>query len=154
MRCVFNAKNKKFNISLLKLKNISKEYIESLKESNFIVYPKYTLNDQRNYVRKIKKSQNIILEIIYNKKLVATSGFQKNKGKVFQGILITDKKFRGKGYANFFIFQSLLFFKKLKGVNIFFAGIDKNNLPSIYAFKRAGYKLYNKRSSIFKINLK
>ena len=150
----FFAKKKKFKVGLLKLKNISRKYLLSLKDANFIINPKFTIEDQKNYVRKIRKAKNDILEITYNKKIVATSGFEKKKGKIFQGILIIDKNFRNKGFAKFFIFQSLIYFKKLKGVDIFFAGIDKNNLPSIYAFKKAGYKLQNKKLNNFKISLK
>ncbi len=155
MKNVFIKKKKKFEVSLLKLKNITQEYISSLKSSNFIINPNYTIKDQKNYIRKIRKAKNVMLEITHKKKIVATSGFEKNKkGKIFQGILIIDKKFRKKGFAKFFIFQSLLYFNRLKGINIFYAGIDKNNLSSIHAFKKAGYKLQNKKSNDFKINLK
>ena len=151
----FIAKKKKFEVGLLKVRNINKKYIDSLNNKNkFIVNNKTTIKDQINYVKNIQKSKNLILQITTNKTLVATSGFQVRPGRTFQGILILDPKFKNKGYSKYFIVFSSLFVYKTKNIKSFFAGIEKKNSISLNAFLGAGFKIKKTLVKSLILNLK
>ena len=60
MKYVFFCKEK-FKMGLLKLKNISKIFIIT-KDSNFIINPKFTIEDQKNYVEKLENLKMLFLK--------------------------------------------------------------------------------------------
>jgi len=143
-------KNKIFKIKPLALKNITSLYVK--KTSNeFINYKKNTIRDQKNYVRKIRKEGNEIYEITNGKKLVATSGFQFLKSKTFQGVLIVDPNFIGKGFAKYIILSSILYVNKTLGKNFFYVNIEKKNISSIKMCTGAGYRIYKRNKVCLKL---
>ena len=62
----------------------------------------------------------------------------------------------GKRYAKYFILSFLIYVSEKYKKNLFCAVINKNNLISINAFKKAGYKLKNQKNNgnFFYINKK
>ena len=103
----FIIKNKVFEIKTLKLKNINLNYVR--KTSNeYINFKKKTIKDQKKYVKELRKSHNEIYQIMYKNLLIATSGFQFNNSKTYQGLLIIDNNFLGKGMAKYFIYSSIV----------------------------------------------
>lgn len=155
MKKKFVIKNNTFEISELDVKNINYNYIRSLNSKNdFIVNKKTTILEQIDYVKNIKKTKNLILQITSNKVLVATAGFQVRPGRTFQGIFIINNKFRKKGFSKYFIIFSSLFVYKLKNIKSFFAGIEKKNFISFRAFLGAGFKVKKKLVKSLILNLK
>lgn len=147
----FKFKNKIFEINPLSLKNINLDYIK--KTSNkFINYEQFTIDAQKSYVRDIRKKGNEIYQIKYKEKLIATSGFQFYGSRTYQGLLIINDDFIGKGYAKYFIYSSLLFVNKTQKKKVFYANIDKKNIASIKSFLAAGYKIYEEKK--FSLNLR
>ncbi len=151
----FKIKQKIFEIKKLTYKNIDKKYIVSLNNRN-IKYKKKTIKQQIKYIQCIRKKGDEIFQLVYRNKLVATSGFQFYRKISYQGILIVDKNFLGKGYAKYFILSFLIYVSEKYKKNLFCAVINKNNLISINAFKKAGYKLKNQKNNgkFFYINKK
>ncbi len=140
----FKFKNKIFEVNPLSLKNINLDYVK--KTSNeFINYEKKTIEAQKRYVKDIRKKGNEIYQIKYKKKLIATAGFQFYNLRTYQGLLIINDDFIGKGYAKYFIYSSLLFVNKTMKKKVFYANIDKRNIASIKSFLAAGYKISKKK---------
>ena len=151
----FKFKQKIFEIKKLAYKNIDKNYIVRVNDRN-IKYKKKTIRQQINYIKSIRKKGDEIFQLAYRNKLVATSGFQFYSRIHYQGILIIDKNFLGKGYAKYFILSFLIFVSKKYKKKLFCAVINKNNLNSIRSFKKAGYKLGKQKNNglYFYINMK
>ncbi len=151
----FKFKQKIFEIKKLAYKNIDKNYIVRVNDRN-IKYKKKTIRQQINYVKSIRKKGDEIFQLAYKNKLVATSGFQFYSRINYQGILIIDKNFLGKGYAKYFILSFLIFVSKKYKKKLFCAVINKNNLISIRSFKKAGYRLGKQKNNgmYFYINIK
>tara|TARA_B100000900_G_C20554970_1_gene706369 strand:+ start:153 stop:665 length:513 start_codon:yes stop_codon:yes gene_type:complete len=148
----FKFKRKIFEIKPLAISRINLEYVK--KTSNpYINYEKKTINDQIKYVKEIRKKGNEIYQIKYKNKLIATSGFQFNGLKTYQGLLIIDNKFLGKRLAKYFIYSSVLFVNKTLDKNFFYANIDKKNISSIKSFVNAGYKLIKKKKDTLYLRL-
>jgi hypothetical protein len=136
-------KNKIFEIKKLRIKNINKNYVYRT-NSLFLVNNIQTIRKQKEYVKKLRLKKNEIFQITYKKKLIASSGFQFSKLKLFQGILIIDKRFLGKGYAKFFILSAALCAQIIFKRRLIFAGINNSNNKSRNAFLAAGFKIIKK----------
>ncbi len=148
----FKFKNKIFEVNPLSLKNINLDYVK--KTSNeFINYEKKTIEAQKRYVKDIRKKGNEIYQIKYKKKLIATAGFQFYNLRTYQGLLIINDDFIGKGYAKYFIYSSLLFVNKTMKKKVFYANIDKRNIASIKSFLAAGYKISKKKKFSLTLHL-
>lgn len=148
----FKFKNKIFEINPLFLKNINLDYIK--KTSNeFINYGKNNIEAQKRYVRDIRKKGNEIYQIKYKEKLIATSGFQFYSLKTYQGLLIINEDFIGKGYAKYFIYSSLLFVHKTMKKKVFYANISKKNIASIKSFLAAGYQISKEKKFSLTLHL-
>tara|TARA_B100000886_G_scaffold303318_1_gene233924 strand:- start:7425 stop:8027 length:603 start_codon:yes stop_codon:yes gene_type:complete len=154
-RMKFKFKQKIFEIKKLAYKNIDKNYIVRINDRN-IKYKKKTIKQQINYIKSIRKKGDEIFQLAYKNKLVATSGFQFYSKINYQGILIVDKNFLGKGYAKYFILSFLIFVSKKYKKKLFCAVINKNNFNSIRSFKKAGYILNKQKNNAlyFYINIK
>tara|TARA_B100001094_G_C17963035_1_gene686428 strand:- start:88 stop:618 length:531 start_codon:yes stop_codon:yes gene_type:complete len=159
---VIKVKNKLFEISKLKFKNINKIYVNRL-QNNFLDKKILTIKEQKEYIREIRLKKSEIFQITYNNKLIATSGFNFFKSKLYQGIFIFDKKFLGKGYAKYFILATAIYSKKIFKKNKIYAGILDENSNSKNSFLKAGFKIFsnspksfrykNKKGMIFLLNL-
>ena len=148
----FIIKNKVFEIKTLKLKNINLNYVR--KTSNeYINFKKKTIKDQKKYVKELRKSHNEIYQIMYKNLLIATSGFQFNNSKTYQGLLIIDNNFLGKGMAKYFIYSSIVVVNKSLKKKIFYANIEKKNKASLKSFIGAGYKIINKSDNSLNLKL-
>lgn len=141
MKIIF--KNKIFEIRKLRIKSINKNYV-CRTNSQFLTNSIQTIRQQKEYVKKIRLKKDEIFEITYKKKLIASSGFQFFKLKLFQGILIVDKRFLGKGYAKFFILSAALYAQIVFKRQLIFAGINNFNNKSKSAFLAAGFKIIKK----------
>jgi RimJ/RimL family protein N-acetyltransferase len=159
---VIKIKNKIFEISKLRLKSINQKYVDKL-QNNFLDKKVSTIKEQKKYVREIRLKKNEIFQITNNDKLIATSGFNFFRSKLFQGIFIFDKNFLGKGYAKYFILAAAIHSKKTFKKNLIYAGILDDNLKSKKSFLKSGFKPFsknpksfrykNKKSMIYLLNL-
>ena len=140
-------KRKKFNLKIRAIlpKDITKNYIKSL---NFNKFVRYNINDkitkkiQIKYVKDINKSSNNILIGVFNQnKLVGTCGAQqKSKKKYYIGIFIFEKDFKGLKLSKILIIFLSYFLKKIKSVNYIYASVNKKNFISHNLFKSLGFK--------------
>ena len=72
-----------FLIRVLKPEDIKNNYIKELKKQKFILFKKYTIKDQKDYIRNLNKNKKQTILGIFNKnKLIATSGFQNLDKKI------------------------------------------------------------------------
>jgi RimJ/RimL family protein N-acetyltransferase len=152
----FKIVNNIFEIKKLTYKNIDKNYINRINDRN-IKYKKKTIKQQINYIQSIRKKGDEIFQLLYRNKLVATSGFQFMRNITYQGILIIDKNFLGKGYAKYFILSFLIFVSKKYKKKLFCAVINKENIKSIKSFQKVGYQLKKKNKNngmFFFLNIK
>ena len=152
----FKVKNKIFLINKMKFKSINKKYTSSIKNSSFLIKKVNNVTEQKNYLKKLRNNGNELLQITNGNNLIATSGLQFKNSKVYQGILIVDKNFVGRGFAKYFILMSIIKFQNIFDKDKFFAGVDLKNIASIKSYIGCGFKVYKKKknSIIFYINLK
>lgn len=156
----FYCKNFKFTIKFLSTKDVSKKYIIALKKVKFLdTLPKnITFKYQINYINSISNKKNeAILGIFNNKKLVFTSHFTNlDKTSSYLGIFLFNKKFLGKGFSKFFIWQVCLFINLKYNIYCFKAGVNNLNFKSKKSFLKSGFRIYKKKknSTIYILNLK
>ena len=148
----FKFKSKIFEIKPLAISRINSEYVKKTSNS-YIEYGKKTVKDQIKYVKEIRKKGDEIYQIKYKNKLIATSGFQFDRFKTYQGLLIIDSEFLGKSLAKYFIFSSILFVNITLDKYFFYANIDKKNILSIKSFMNAGYKIVKKNKNFLNLKL-
>lgn len=149
----------------IKLTDVTNEYIKWLNskqinkflESRFVKHNQKTL---RNYVRKILKDKNLYFFAIFQKDdgkhigniKLGPIDWHHKFGEI--GIIIGDKAYWGQGYATEAIKLITNFaFKKLK-LHKLTAGAYENNLGSIKAFTKAGFKREGYRKNHFLFNQK
>ena len=137
-------KRKKYIIQQIRLSDINGKYIIALKKNQKILsYPQFRIEEQKEYISRIKNSKKrLILGFYYNKKLIYSSGVQldkKNK-KIYIGILNIDQKYLKKGLAKIFLLSAMKHLNNITNIDFFFAGVDKNNFPSIKLFKSLNFK--------------
>ena len=140
----------------MKFRSINKNYILAIKKSNYLKKKINNIQEQKSYLKKLRNYGNELLQITNANKLVATTGLQFRKSKVYQGILIVNKNYIAKGFAKYFILMSIMKFKSMFSKNEFFAGVDLKNIASIKSYMGCGFKVFKKKkySVIFRINIK
>ena len=131
-----------FLIRVLKPEDIKNNYIKELKKQKFILFKKYTIKDQKDYIRNLNKNKKQTILGIFNKnKLIATSGFQNLDKKIVNiGIFLFEKKFKKKGFGHFFINLAVTFIYIRNRKTKFKCGINNNNVYSVKSFQKAGFK--------------
>jgi hypothetical protein len=152
----FKVKKKIFLIDKMKFRSINKNYILTIKKSDFLIKKINNIQEQKSYLKKLRKDGNELLQITNGNTLVATTGLQFKKNKVYQGILIVNKNYVAKGLAKYFILMSIIKFKSMSSKNEFFAGVDLKNIASIKSYIGCGFKVFKKKkySVILRINIK
>ena len=127
----FKVKNKIFLIDKMKFKSINKNYILTIKKSNYLIKKINNIQEQKSYLKKLRNDGNELLQITNGNTLVATTGLQFKNFRVYQGILIVNKNYIAKGFAKYFILMSIIKFKSMFNKYEFFAGVDLKNIASI-----------------------
>ena len=141
----FKKRNFTFEIKQICSKDISSNYIKALNTNQFVRYnarDKITKRFQIDYINKHNKSSNeIIIGLFNNKKLVGTCGAQKkSKKKFYIGIFIFDKKFIGLKLSKILISFLSHYLKKRKSVSYIYASVNRKNLISHNLFNSLGFK--------------
>ena len=152
----FKVKNKIFLIDKMKFKSINKNYILTIKKSNYLIKKINNIQEQKSYLKKLRNDGNELLQITNGNTLVATTGLQFKNFRVYQGILIVNKNYIAKGFAKYFILMSIIKFKSMFNKYEFFAGVDLKNIASIKSYIGCGFKVFQKKkySIILRINIK
>ena len=151
----FYYKDYFFTIRSLFSTDVSKEYLNSLKNSVFLEsLPKnINLNYQKKFINRINKNVNeSILGIFNNEKLIFTSHFTYlNKKIAYLGMFLFSKKFLGRRFSHFFILKACLFINFKYNIYHFKAGVDNLNFRSKKSFLKAGFKVFDekKKSTIY-----
>ncbi len=154
-------KTDRFLLKSLRVKNVKKDYINWIRYENkrFIEYnpPKLNINILKKYVsKKINKKNCIFLGIFTrNKKHIGNLKFEpinfKSKYAVM-GILIGDKKWKGKG-AGFEVLKSSFNYLYLNyKITKIYLGVEKKNLAAIGLYKKLGFKML-KNNKIYRYSM-
>lgn len=154
-------KNKKYNLFVdgeriylreIRVSDVDKNYCNWMKDQEVIRFlesrfEKWSNHKLRNYVRKINKNRDYLFWAIIFKDSGKHIGNIKigpiNRTHKFAdlGIIIGEKKFWGQGLATEAIKLVVDYcFDKLK-LHKLTAGAYRNNIASIKAFKKAGFKI-------------
>ena len=68
------------------------------------------------------------------------------------GILIGDKKWRGKGVANEVITQSAFWLKKKYNITTILLSVNTKNTVAIMAYKKINFKVYQQQNNNIKMS--
>jgi RimJ/RimL family protein N-acetyltransferase len=127
--------------------DVSDNYINGLKEElKFIENIPELINrsSQANYIMNIVNSEkDTICGLFLNSELIGTAGIQNimEGNRVSIGILLFNKKLRGHGFGKVLIWASCFLANNCRSTISFFAGMSKENLPSLKAFLACGFSI-------------
>ena len=164
----FNLKHLDCELRNIYPDDISLEYIEGLKnQEKYIenIPHKISFQSQKRYINNILYSKNNIITGFFIKgNLVGTSGIQiSNNNEYFHqlkqnifsiGIFIFDKNKRGMGFGKILVWASLFLHHYCFGSDIYFAGMNIENIPSLRTFLSCGFKINYKNEDLYFVSLK
>ena len=133
-------KIRKFSLKLINLKYF--KWFEDKSVSRFITNKPKNISDLKKRVEIISRKKNTEFYAIYSKKKhignFKIHDIDTKKREAWLGILIGDKKFRGKGVASEVIEELITY---LLNKNIFFLklNVHKQNFAAIRAYKKTGF---------------
>ena len=143
-------KTDRFILKSLRVKDVKINYINWIKYENkrFIEYnpPKLNINTLKKYVsKKINKKNCIFLGIFTrSKKHIGNLKFEPVNFKLkyaVMGILIGDKKWKGKGVGFEALKNSFNYLYLNYKITKIYLGVEKKNLAAIGLYKKLGFKL-------------
>ena len=131
---------------------------DELTRKMFFNSKKIRLNEHFEWFEFNKKSENSFMFIIKrNNHKIAFVIFKKiNNSSFFEISVNLNPKFRGLGLSSKVICKSIKFLNILnnKRINSIFANIKKNNINSIKAFLKSGFKFYSNSKEFDKYRYK
>ena len=143
-------------IKPLKIKDIKKNYIESLKnkEINQYLVSKKKRKLNKNHIYKYVSENNlssssILFGIFFKKKHIGNCRVHFVKNELFIGITIFDKLKQRKGFGSKTLKIVPNFAFKNLNVNYIQAKIHNQNQNSINAFIKAGFKIKYKKNEYY-----
>lgn len=150
-------KTDRFILKNLRVKDVNINYINWIKYENkrFIEYnpPKLNINVLKKYVsKKINKKNCIFLGIFTrSKKYIGNLKFEPINFKLkyaFMGILIGDKKWKGKGVGFEVLKSSFNYLYFNYKITKIYPGVEKKNLAAIGLYKKLGFKLLKNNKTL------
>ncbi|VVH61800.1 hypothetical protein BSPWISOX_1812 [uncultured Gammaproteobacteria bacterium] len=154
----------RFQLKTLTTKDVTEKYLswfsESKRVSQYISFAqkKANMSDLIQYVKDRENREDILFLAIFTD-CAQHIGNIKYEPINFEdesatmGILIGDKKWRGRGVASEVIKGSSEYLKGNYGVKNIELGVDKNNTPAITAYKKMQFKVTKETDSGFKMLL-
>tara|TARA_B100001093_G_C26331311_1_gene801976 strand:+ start:53 stop:619 length:567 start_codon:yes stop_codon:yes gene_type:complete len=163
----FEHKGEKCELRPLQASDVSKNYVKSLREQEYIKMTSPNINKakQRKYIEEIQVKENQFINGLFVEDVfIGSSGVQlenkflnlfksNNEQIALVGILLFDNNYLGKGFGKILVWASTFIFYKSLGINFFGAGMKKSNLVSLYSFKSCGYEICNKEKKSYKVLL-
>ena len=138
-------------IKTLKIEDIKKKYLESLKDNeiNQYLFSKKKKELTKNHVYKYisqnnASSEDVLFGIFFKKKHIGNCRIHFKKKELYIGILIFDKSIQGKGFGTKSLKVVSNFAYKNLNINSIHARIHIENKASLNAFKKAGFKIKGK----------
>ncbi|MDG2186962.1 MAG: ribosomal protein S18-alanine N-acetyltransferase [Hyphomicrobiales bacterium] len=106
----------------------------------------------REFFYKMIDNENYILNIIkLNNKIIGFVAMQIAIDECDIIMIIIDKKYRGNGYSNYLIEETLRFLMVF-GIKKIFLDVAKNNYPAIHLYEKFGFEKTNERPAYYKYN--
>lgn len=155
---------KRFKLKPLTYKNITKKYLSWFNNSKtikkYIVFAKksLTITDLIKYLRSKEKKNNVLFLGIFTKSGAHIGNLKYEpilykKRSATMGILIGDKKWRGKRVAPEVIKASNNFLNKFFGIKYIYLGVQKDNTPAISVYKKMNFRIIRKNTDTLKMRL-
>ncbi len=138
---LFQIDDKFCKYRVLKQLDVSKEYVETLKnDSGYIENKQTSIKAQQEYIRDLRNSKSQLIGGIFaNNLLVGTAGIQIDETSATIGILVFEK-YRGLGLGKVLVWAASEYAYKVLSKDKFNAGAMVENLPSIRSFISCGFK--------------
>lgn len=145
---------KNFLLKKIRVFDISLDYLKWFKfktELSFIENKNvHSLTNLKNFVKKNQDKDSIIIGVFNkNNKHIGNIKFDKinrNDSSCYLGIIIGDKKYRGKGYSKNIIFGAIQLLKKNFNISHVYLGVNQNNMRARISFFNAGFNFYRKKN--------
>jgi len=147
-----------FLIRKLTIKDASIDYLKWFKDpeiKKYIVNKNYSnLNELKKFLICHTKNKNEIFLGIFlkNGNHVGNIKFEKinlKKKTAYVGILIGEKKWRGKNLATKALSLSIEWVYNKLSINRFFLGVSKENISAIKAYKKCGFRIKTTKKNKF-----
>ena len=145
---------KNFLLKKIRVFDISLDYLKWFKfktELSFIENKNvHSLTNLKNFVKKNQDKDSIIIGVFNkNNKHIGNIKFDKinrNYSSCYLGIIIGDKRYRGKGYSKNIIFGAIQLLKKNFNISHVYLGVNQNNMRARISFFNAGFNFYRKKN--------
>lgn len=145
---------KNFLLKKMRVFDISLDYLKWFKfktELRFIENKNiHSLTNLKNFVKKNQNKDTIIIGVFNkNNKHIGNIKFDninRNDSSCYLGIIIGDKKYRGKGYSKNIIFGAIKLLKKNFNIDYVYLGVNQNNMRARIAFFNSGFNFYKKKN--------
>lgn len=150
-KCVFRSINSK---------DITENYLEGL--SNETKYlenkpPEISRKSQSEYITNIEQSHdNCICGLFVNDTLIGTAGIQNldTNDPISFGIFLFETSFKGLGFGKVLVWASTYLSFRCTNQIDFFAGMKKENRPSLSSFISCGYKITDEIKDCYLVTLR
>ena len=156
-----NLVTERLVIKNLTTSDVNYNYLNWLKDkdnSKFIVNSSgvYTMNNLIDFVKEKIMDNNVLFLGIFdslsnlhigNIKFEPIVPIEKY---VVMGILIGDKKFKGKGIAKEVIYNTFVFLHEKLGISSIFLGVNINNISAVKAYTKMGFVESNSNKLVSK----
>ena len=156
-KILFNFLNKKIILMKIKKNSINDNYLKSINNEKYLLANKenkFNYISQEKYIKDIHKSKKkFIFGFWLNNKFIGTAGLQNNIDGRYIGMLIFDKKSRGKGLGKIIIWSLIYLLNKTLKYRVFYAGVDRTNTKSLKVFKSLGFKIFYAKKDFIKLKL-
>lgn len=152
-------KDDKIILRPLKPKHVTKNYLKWFKDNEikkYVVNAKYqNINELKLYVQEnLKKKNCVFLGIFLNDKHIGNLKFEKintKKKTSVMGILIGEKKYRNRGFSLSALVKGMKYLNKKYNIRYFWLGVNKENIPAINLYKKAGFRIFKKTIKNYKM---
>ena len=133
---------KNFLLKKIRVFDVSLDYLKWFKfkkELRFIDNKNvHSLTNLKQFVKKNQNKDSIIIGI-FNKKNkhignIKFDNINRNDSSCYLGVIIGDKKYRGKGFSKNIIFGAIKLLKKNFNINYVYLGVNQNNMRARIAF--------------------
>ena len=143
----------------LTINDVTESYVQGLKsQKRYLVnnLEGITKEGQQNYIKKILMSEeDTICGLFVNNIIVGSAGLQNlnKENSVTLGIFVFDSRLRGKGYGKTLVWSSCYLAHNCMNICNFYAGMEKDNIPSLKSFLSCGFKIINENEKYYKVKL-
>ena len=150
-KCVFRSIN---------TKDITENYLEGLRNETKYLENKpqeISRSSQSEYITNIEQSNdNCICGLFVNDTLIGTAGIQNldSNDPISFGIFIFETSFKGLGFGKVLVWASIYISYYCTNQIAFFAGMKKENRPSLNSFISCGFKMTNETEDCYLVKLK